>query len=122
MLAFQIIDDVVNLEGFTSDNWKTCGEDVMEGKVTFPIALAMKSLSKETRADVWEKVQSKPQDMSTVQSVIETTRATGALVESRQIAVKMVEDAWSNVAPLLPDSFSKMILRAFGLFVLERHY
>jgi len=32
-IAFQIIDDVVNLEGFSDDNWKTAGEDVMEGKV-----------------------------------------------------------------------------------------
>jgi hypothetical protein len=34
----------------------------------------------------------------------------------------MVEEAWNKVAPILNDSFSKMILRAFGLFVLERHY
>jgi geranylgeranyl pyrophosphate synthase len=121
-VAFQIIDDVVNLEGFTTNNWKTCGEDVMEGKVTFPIALAMKSLDKATRADVWEKVKSKPQDMETVKSVIDTCNGTGSLVESRKIAVTMVEEAWNRVAPMLLDSFSKMILRAFGLFVLERHY
>lgn len=121
-VAFQIIDDVVNLEGFCSDNWKTCGEDVMEGKVTFPIALAMKSLDRDARATLWAQVESKPQDMETVEAVIEACRETNSLAESRLIAVDMVETAWATLSKELPDTIAKMFLHAFSMYVLERHY
>jgi geranylgeranyl pyrophosphate synthase len=39
-LAFQIIDDVLNLRGFKGD-LKSRGEDIMHGKVTLPVAKAM---------------------------------------------------------------------------------
>jgi hypothetical protein len=33
-----------------------------------------------------------------------------------------VEDAWSVLDPLVPNSLAKLMLRAFSWFVLERHY
>jgi len=82
----------------------------------------MKSLDKGTRTSIWAKIESKPQDVETVKSVIDTINGTGSLQESRQIAVSMVEEAWTKLDGLLEDSISKACLRAFGYFVLERHY
>jgi hypothetical protein len=39
-------------------------------------------------------------------------------VEARE----MVEAGWRRLEPLIEDSLAKMMLRAFGWFVLERHY
>lgn len=35
-------------------------------------------------------------------------------------AMAIVEDAWATLDPIVPDSFSKIMLRAFGWFVVER--
>ena len=34
----------------------------------------------------------------------------------------LVTNAWAEVDAAIPDSFYKMLLRAFGWYVLERHY
>ena len=41
-LAFQIVDDVLNLTGFVGDT-KMRGEDIVAGKVTYPVAVAMRA-------------------------------------------------------------------------------
>lgn len=118
-IAFQIVDDVVNLTGFNDSTWKTCGEDLMEGKVTFPFALALKYLDRNTRAEIWDILKSKPQDKVSITTIIEHVRRTGALEESRHIAVERVEQAWKKVVPVMPDSFSKVIMRGSALFILD---
>ena len=57
-LAFQIIDDVLNLRGLikegtdVSQALKVVGEDIMEGKVTAPIAKAMVLMKTEAERKV----------------------------------------------------------------------
>ena len=46
----------------------------------------------------------------------------GALDACEREARERVEEAWRTVDPLIPDSQVKMRLRAFGWFVLDRHY
>lgn len=120
-VAFQIVDDVLNLKGFEGD-LKTKGEDVSEGKVTAPIAKAMSRLSLEQRRALWATVSSQPKDPIVVGGVIEMLRSCGALDACEKQARDIIEDAWKQVDPLLPDSFTKTKLRAFGWFVLDRHY
>ena len=121
-LAFQIIDDVLNLRGFKAD-LKQRGEDVSNGSVTFPIAKAMGLL--EDRGDrnwLWETLRSKPKNLEVVGAVIDKLEACGALGACVDQASDLVESAWTKVQPLLEDSLSKLMLRAFGWYVLERHY
>jgi geranylgeranyl pyrophosphate synthase len=42
----------------------------------------------------------------------------GCMTDARQL----VEDAWIALSPLVEDSLAKVMLRAFGWYVLERHY
>ena len=37
-------------------------------------------------------------------------------------SIEMVEEAWEKMDELLPDSFYKVVLRAFSWYLLERHY
>lgn len=120
-IAFQIIDDVLNLKGFEG-NVKDRGEDIKAGKVTFPVAKAMARLDLAARTKVWETIQSKPQDIATVSSVIDQLDACGAIQASIDQANDLVTKAWAQVDAAIPDSLYKMLLRAFGWYVLERHY
>lgn len=122
-LAFQIMDDVLNLKGFEG-NVKDRGEDIKAGKVTFPVAKAMSSsrLDLAARTQVWETIKSKPQDIAVVGGIIQKLDECGAIQGSVDEANRLVAEAWAEVDRLIPDSFYKMLLRAFGWYVLERHY
>ena len=52
--------------------------------------------------------------------VIATLEACGALDACQDQADKLVEDAWKELDSAVPDSFSKMMLRSFGWFVVRR--
>ena len=120
-LAFQIVDDTLNLRGFKND-LKSKGEDIAAGKVTIPIAKAMSRLPLNARLELWKTVSSKPTDPAVIAAVIEQLEACGALEACERQARELVETAWQRLAPLLRDSRVKVILRAFGWYVLERSY
>jgi geranylgeranyl pyrophosphate synthase/predicted secreted hydrolase len=121
-LAFQIIDDVLNLRGFKAD-LKSRGEDVSNGSVTFPVAKAMGMLhDKADRKWIWETLRSKPKDGAVVEAVIDRLEGCGAIQACVDQASDLVESSWTKAQPLLEDSLAKVMLRAFGWYVLERHY
>lgn len=121
-VAFQIVDDVLNLRGFKND-LKMKGEDIAHGKVTLPVAKAFARLDdRADRAWVWEQVQSKPQDPADIAKVIAKLESCGAVEACSEEARERIEAAWLAVEPLLEDSIVKLMLRAFGGYVLERHY
>jgi geranylgeranyl pyrophosphate synthase len=120
-LAFQLVDDVLNLRGFKGE-LKATGEDVANGTITLPVAMAMSRLAEGERAWLWKTLSSKPKDPKVVGEVVQKLEACGAIEACAKQARDLVEDAWQKASPLLDDSISKVMLRAFGWYVLERHY
>ena len=120
-LAFQIIDDVLNLRGF-DENRKSRGEDISQGKVTAPVAKAMGRLALDRRRELWSILGSKPTEAGRIRQAIDIIDGCGALDACESHARQLVETAWKAVDPLVPDSQFKVRLRAFGWFVLDRHY
>ena len=123
-IAFQIIDDVLNLRGFENDT-KQRGEDIRAGKITFPIAKAMNRQflkDQQQRQEVWDTIKNKTTDMVVINSMIELLECCGSLDQSVIYAESLVEEAWKKLDPWIPNSFYKLLLRAFGFYILERHY
>jgi geranylgeranyl pyrophosphate synthase len=120
-LAFQIVDDVLNLRGF-KNNLKSRGEDIANGVITLPVAKAMARLDGEGRRALWKTLQSRPTDPVIVSAVVEKLETCGAVQACADDARELVERAWWKAEPLLEDSMPKLMMRAFGWYVLERHY
>ncbi len=121
-LAFQLIDDVLNLRGFKGD-LKSFGEDIGNGTITVPVAKAMGRLPPDERRWLRETLMSKPNDdAKLIAQAIDAIERCGALDACVDDARGMVEAAWRAAEPLLDDSMPKVMLRAFGWYVLERHY
>lgn len=120
-LAFQIIDDVLNLRGFKGD-LKQRGEDIRNGTVTLPVAVAMGRLPRDQREWLWATLQAKPQDEVTVAAAVELLESCGAIAACAEQARELVEEGWRRAEPLLEPSLTRIMLRAFGWYVLERHY
>ena len=120
-LAFQIVDDVLNLRGFKG-NLKDRGEDIRHGKVTMPVVRAMGVMQLEQRRALWDTIKSKPTDSETVVQCIDSMERCGAVADCVALANELVEAAWQELTPLIEDSLQKLMLRAFGWYILERHY
>ncbi|MCO4762424.1 MAG: polyprenyl synthetase family protein, partial [Myxococcales bacterium] len=120
-LAFQIIDDVLNLRGFKGD-LKSRGEDLAMGKVTLPVARALPRLDAAERTWLWTELQAKHTDPAKLAEMIDKIEDCGALSDCEQQARTLVDEAWSGLDPLIEPSLPKLMLRAFSWYVLERHY
>jgi geranylgeranyl pyrophosphate synthase/predicted secreted hydrolase len=112
-LAFQIVDDVLNLRGF-KNNLKDRGEDITAGKITIPVAKAMSLLNADLRRYLVDTVQSKPTDQTIIADVIELLEDCGAINASQEEAESLVEAAWEKLDQVIPDSFVKLRLRVFS--------
>jgi geranylgeranyl pyrophosphate synthase/predicted secreted hydrolase len=120
-LAFQIMDDVLNLRGFEGD-LKVRGEDIRQGKLTLPVVKALGLLPKQRREWLWQTLSAKPSDETRVKQVIDEIEQVGALFACVDLARDLVESAWARLDPVLEDSQFKVTFRAFGWYVLDRHY
>jgi geranylgeranyl pyrophosphate synthase len=127
-VAFQIMDDVLNLRGIYAGKadknvgaiLKTLGEDIVDGKVTMPVCKYMglqTNLLK--RKEIWDIIKSKPQDPNIVATVIEEMERLGAIQACVDMSNDIVESAWIIVDDIIPDSFAKLMLRSFGWFVTK---
>ena len=90
--------------------------------MTAPVAKAMTRLPLERRRELLSRLTAKPSEPRDILDVIAIVDECGALEACERQARDLVEEAWQEVDPLVPDSQYKIRLRAFGWFVLDRHY
>jgi geranylgeranyl pyrophosphate synthase/predicted secreted hydrolase len=126
-LAYQITDDVMDLEGVTrrldSDEvvaTKHVAEDLRAGKVTMPLAHAVGLLSIDRMSAVWQAVRDGGADEATVREVAEILVECGAVQACYDDAKAHVDRAWSVLEPLLPGTYLKVMVRALGFYAALR--
>jgi geranylgeranyl pyrophosphate synthase len=90
--------------------------------VTLPVAVAMGRVERTDREWLWKTLQSKPTDERTVAAAVELIQTCGAIDACADKARTLVEAGWAKAEPLLDPSLARVMLRAFGWYVLERHY
>ena len=116
-VAFQIMDDVINLQGFHSE-LKTKGEDLIEGKITAPVIQGFLALNSQNRLKLWQGIQ-KGASADDLPMLIELLEECGAIDICINYAKNLVENAWLKVDPIIPESYAKLQLRIFGWFVVD---
>ncbi|GAB5362449.1 hypothetical protein AAMO2058_000797900, partial [Amorphochlora amoebiformis] len=123
-LAFQIVDDVLSIRGFQGKQKGKLGEDIAMGKVTYPIARAMRreNLTFKQRTRLWELLKLKKNDSKVIQEASFLLEESGVLDQCLKEAERLTENAWKNVDLVLVESCYKIMMRAFASYVLHRHY
>jgi len=112
-LAFQILDDVLDVSGPESRTGKGRGTDLLDGTVTLPLILARdrdpELGSLDVRAITAEQAE----------AVCDRIEATGALAESRRRALEIVTRAKDGLPAGLPQQ-QRVALRLVADGVVER--
>jgi len=118
-LAFQIVDDALNVQGFEG-NLKELGEDIRDGKITYPVVRAIPRLSSEKRNRLWDILKQKTSDVAIIKEAVELMDSVNAIEDCLQEAKDLVEEAWKQVDKVLPNSLPKLMMRAFTFYLTER--
>jgi geranylgeranyl pyrophosphate synthase len=97
-LAFQLLDDVLDVSGPASRTGKHRGTDLLDGTVTLPYILA-----RERDPELAALDPRTIRDPDAAERVCDRIEATGALEEARRRALEIVADAKEHLASELPE-------------------
>lgn len=119
-LAFQIVDDCLDVVGSEDVVGKTLGADVEDGKVTLPVLHAYRLADETVRSDIRD-VFTLP-DLENRASRLREVCDLGPGVEfAMERARSLVQDAMGRLAGL-PETRARASMEAMGRFVLDRNW
>jgi geranylgeranyl pyrophosphate synthase len=113
-LAFQLLDDVLDVSGPASRTGKARGTDLLDGTVTLPLILARERDPRLAALDL--RALDRPAE---AEAICDRIAATGALAAAKQRALAVVEEARAELPPLPPRQRAALDLVATG--VVERY-
>jgi geranylgeranyl pyrophosphate synthase len=114
-LAFQILDDVLDVSGPAERTGKHRGTDLLDGTVTLPLILARERDPALERLDL-RAVRTPEQ----AENVCDAIAATGALQAAREEALAMVAEAKAGL-PALPEPSQQAALELVADGVVDRY-
>jgi geranylgeranyl pyrophosphate synthase len=114
-LAFQMLDDVLDVSGPVERTGKSRGTDLLDGTVTLPFILAREREPELAELDL--AALAGPQE---AEELCERIAATGALEEAREQALAVVADAKAALPAVLPGGRS-VLLELVADAVVERY-
>lgn len=119
-LAFQIIDDCLDVVGEEEVVGKSVGNDVTDGKVTLPVLRTYQAADETTRAAIRDAYTMTGIDdrRGALREVCDLEPGTQFALER---ASELVELAMSRLDPL-PSTPAKLALEGMGEFVLQRRW
>ncbi len=120
-MAFQITDDLLDIEGTEAQIGKPPGSDVRQGNITLPYLLAMQE--PESGPYITEQLElfRDTGEPALVESLVKQIRAHDAVQATRAIAHRYIENA-KQALDRLPDCKAKSDLRKIATFIEERTY
>jgi geranylgeranyl pyrophosphate synthase len=114
-LAFQLLDDVLDVSGPAERTGKHRGTDLLDGTVTLPLILARERDPDLAKLDL-RAVRTPEQ----AEGVCDAIAATGALEAAREVALAMVAEAKADL-PSLPEPSQQAALELVADGVVDRY-
>lgn len=118
-MAFQIIDDRLDVSGDEATVGKSLGTDLSEGKMTLPVIRWLASHEGDARDDAVAQIQLAWMSNEGAQALAASLREHGALEATDAAARAEIEAAQALLAEL-PESAERGMLDALAGYVLER--
>ncbi|MGH2910981.1 MAG: polyprenyl synthetase family protein [Solirubrobacteraceae bacterium] len=103
-LAFQLLDDVLDVSGPAQRTGKARGTDLLDGTVTLPLILARERDERIAAVDL-----ASLEGPGEAEELCERIASTGALDEARERALSIVSEAKATLPALLPDGRHELL-------------
>jgi geranylgeranyl pyrophosphate synthase len=128
-LAFQLLDDVLDVSGPPERTGKARGTDLLDGTVTLPLILALErdpnllrcSLSVNNADKEQRKLDLRELDAAEAEALCDRIEATGALEQVRARALEMVAEGKRRLAPAGFDAEERKLLDLVADGVVQRY-
>ena len=129
-LAFQIVDDLLDLTGDQQTVGKTLGRDLEKGKLTLPLIHELASAEAHQRRELLALLlqaqdragQSEQARAQQIERIRDQVCRGQAVAYARQWAAKLVDQAKASVVGHLPDSPARQLLWDIADAVLTRQF
>ena len=118
-IAFQLVDDLIGVVGDPKLTGKSVGNDIREGKKTYPILLALKNAKSEERDRILKVFGSRDASNIDLKEAVRTISSIGIRQEIKNIANEHIDRAL-KVLEKYQDSEAKRALRSSANFIVQR--
>ena len=119
-IAFQIVDDVLDVTGDPSVLGKPVGSDIREGNVTLPTIHALNNGSSVNREELMRIIRRKNKNEDHVRKAMDIIRRSGAVEKSLADAGAFSKKAKDSLHRIPSDNKYKAEMEKLADFVIER--
>jgi octaprenyl-diphosphate synthase len=125
-IAFQVIDDLLDLVGDQDVVGKSLGRDLAKGKLTLPMIRYLSQVDAAERTDTLAQIQAlasmeiEDNEVAPIIAIRERVLASDAIEYARNCANQLVEQAKASL-DVLPPSSASDLLRDMADMILKRH-
>ena len=117
-IAFQLIDDLIGIIGDPKLTGKSVGNDIREGKKTYPILLALRNAKENERNKIF-KVFGKNSSTADLEAAVRTTSSIGIERQVKEAAKSHIDRAIKSIERY-SYSYAKEVLVSSANFIVER--
>lgn len=118
-LAFQLVDDVLDYGGTSSDLGKNVGDDFREGKITLPVILSYRRGTPQDRAFWREAIEGGASDAANLEKALGLIRRYGGLTDTIARAKHYGTIARDALAPLPASPWKSALVEVID-FCIDR--
>ena len=118
-IAFQVIDDVLDLTGDKQSTGKDLGADLAEGKPTLPLIYAMQAGTEREISLIRRAITTG--NVSDLDSVLETIKSTGAIEHTAGVAKHHADLACKALSNIAPSQYRNALLDLAQFSVDRKH-
>ncbi len=119
-VGFQMQDDALSASPGEFAKGKGFGDDITEGKRSLPVIHTLNHAPEEERRELLEILDRHTRDPKLIGRALEILNRNGSVEYARNLARKLMEDAWREAEPKLPDNPARETLESLMRFAIER--
>ena len=120
-MAFQIVDDILDLQADASELGKPVGGDLRQGTVTLPVMLYLEEAPEIGASTVRQVIEGDDRSDGLVERAIELILRSDALERAYQVARRFVDEAQASLADL-PNIPARKSLADLADFAVQRTF